>query len=187
MTKIVVHLAYGFEEMEALIPVDVWRRAGFEVLTVSVSNELKVTGAHQISVMADYLFEDVTYADVDMLFLPGGIPGATNLDAHEGLRKQILSFTKNGKILGAICAAPLVLGHNNLLKGKKATCFPGYEKELYGAVYTGVSIQTDGNIITGKGAGVAFEYALQIVSRFTNEAFAKELAQKMQVASVFSF
>ena len=187
MTKIIVHLANGFEEMEAIIPVDVWRRAGFEVITVSISEDLKVTGSHQIPVIADTLFDEAIYPDTDMLFLPGGIPGATNLDAHEGLRSQLLSFADQGKVLGAICAAPLVLGHNNLLKGKKATCFPGFEKELYEADYTAVSVQTDGNIVTGKGAGVAFEFALQIVARFTSAVFAKELSQKMQVAPGFSF
>ena len=187
MTKIIVHLANGFEEMEALIPVDVWRRAGFQVETVSLTNELKVTGSHQIQVMADCLFEEAVYNDADMIYLPGGMPGASNLDAHKGLRKEILSFAKNGKVLGAICAAPLVLGHNHLLEGKKATCFPGYEKDLYGADYTAVSVQTAENIVTGKGAGVAFEFALQIVSRFTDAASAKALSQKMQVAPGFSF
>lgn len=187
MTKIIVHLADGFEEMEAIIPIDVWRRAGFDVLTVSISSELKVTGAHHITLLADCLFDEAIYKDADMIFLPGGIPGATNLDAHRGLRTQIHAFANQDKILGAICAAPLILGHNHLLKGKKCTCFPGFESELYEADYTAVSIQTDGNIVTGKGTGVALEYALQIVARFTNLLVAKELAQKMQVASGFSF
>jgi len=187
MTKILVHLAEGFEEMEALTPVDVWRRAGFEVRMVSVSSDIKVTGAHQIAVMADQLFEATSYDQADMIFLPGGIPGATNLDAHDGLRQQLRSFSEAGKTLGAICAAPLVLGHNHLLKGKKATCFPGFEKELYGAKPSVLSVQTDENIITGKGAGVALEFALVVVAKFKGKAYANELAKKMQVAEQFHF
>ena len=183
MTKILVHLANGFEEMEALVPVDVWRRAGFEVVTVSITRSLEVTGAHQIKVLADQLFEDINYRDADMIYLPGGMPGASNLDKHEGLREQLLSFSKEGKVLGAICAAPLVLGHNQLLKGKKATCFPGFEKELYGANVDGESVVSDGPIVTGKGAGVALEFALEIVARFQTKTFADELAKKMQVPS----
>lgn len=187
MTKILVHLADGFEEMEAIIPVDVWRRAGFDVKTVSISTNLKVTGAHQITVIADQLFETGSYDNADMIFLPGGIPGATNLDAHHGLRQQILSFNRVGKTLGAICAAPLVLGHNHVLKGKKATCFPGFEKELYGAELSVMSVQTDGNIITGRGAGVALEFALVVVANFKGKAYANELAKKIQVAEQFQF
>ena len=128
MKTILVHLAIGFEEMEAIVPVDVWRRAGFVVYTVSITGDKIVTGSHNISVVADLLFEEVKYDDADMIFLPGGMPGASNLDAHKGLQKKILEFGQKEKYMAAICAAPLVLGHNNLLKGKKATCFPGYEK-----------------------------------------------------------
>ena len=181
MKKILVHLANGFEEMEALIPVDVWRRAGFDVKTVSISNKLEVTGAHDITVLADQLYGNTNYDEADMIFLPGGIPGATNIDEHAGLKSQILKYNDTGKVLGAICAAPLVLGHNNILKNKKATCFPGFEKELHGAEYTGASVQCDGNIITGKGAGVSFEFALEVVKMFKGADFSGELAKKMQM------
>lgn len=181
MIKIVVPLANGFEEIEAIVPVDVWRRAGFNVQTVSISQELIVTGAHQISLLADSLIDETDASDADMIFLPGGLPGAKNLDAHTGLKKLILSLSQNKKVLGAICAAPLVLGHNQLLEGKRATCFPGFEKELYGAKYTGASIETDGNIVTGKGAGVAIQFAFTIVARFLGESFSKELESKMQI------
>lgn len=187
MQKILVFLAEGFEEMEALTPVDVWRRAGFHVETVTISASLKVTGAHQIVVLADQLFEDTNFADADMLFLPGGIPGATNLDAHVGLRKQLIEFNNAGKTLAAICAAPLVFGHNKLLMGKMATCFPGYEKELFGAQYTASAVQVDDNIITSRGAGVAFEFALSIVEKWKGIEFASQLAAKMQVSSTFTF
>lgn len=181
MTKILVHLAEGFEEMEAIIPIDVWRRAEFDVQTVSISSEKVVTGAHQIPVVADLLFDEANYDSADMIFLPGGIPGSTNLDAHEGLRTQIIKFNEQNKVLGAICAAPLVLGHNHILKGHKATCFPGFEKELYHAEYTGNAVEVSNKIITGKGAGVAFEFALTVVKKINGETFAKQIAQKMQM------
>jgi len=181
MTKIIVALAEGFEEMEAIIPINVWRRAGFEVVTTSITDNIQVTGSHQITILADKLFNEDIFNDADMIFLPGGIPGSNHLDSHKGLQKQLLSFAEKGMKLGAICAAPLVLGHNSILKGKKATCYPGFEKELYDAEYTAKSVQVDGNIITGKGAGVALEYALEVVKQFKGEDFAEQLAQKMQV------
>jgi len=182
MIKIIVPLANGFEEIEVIVPVDVWRRAGFDVQTVSLTNELIVTGAHQISVLADGLFDETDTSDADMIFLPGGMPGAKNLDSHTGLRNLIVSMAQQGKVLGAICAAPLVLGHNQLLEGKRATCFPGFEKELHGAKHTGSSVETDGNIVTGKGPGIAMQFALTIVARFLGESFLKELESKMQMA-----
>jgi protein deglycase len=182
MKKILVHLATGFEEMEALVPVDVWRRAGFNVHTVSITGDKIVTGSHNIPVVADLLFEEAGYNDADMIFLPGGMPGSSNLDAHKGLQKKILEFDQKGKYLAAICAAPLVLGHNNLLKGKKATCFPGYEKELFGAIITGSNVEFDGNIITAKGAGVAFEFAMRVTEIFKGRDFTMQMAAKMQVS-----
>ena len=181
MKKIFVHLAAGFEEIEALAPVDVWRRAGFQAETISITGNKTVVGSHNIPVVADMLFEEADYSTADMIFLPGGMPGASNLDAHNGLKEKLLLFNKQGKYLVAICAAPLVLGHNNLLKGKKATCFPGYEKELFGAETTGSSVVTDGKIITGKGAGVAIELALEVVAIFKGKEEAKTLARKMQI------
>ena len=181
MIRISVPLANGFEEIEALVPVDIWRRAGFEVTMISISNELIVTGSHQISVLADCLFDEQKFADSDMIFLPGGMPGAKNLDAHKSLQKCIVEHHHKHKLLGAICAAPLVLGHNNLLENRRATCFPGFEKELFGAKHTGNFIEIDDNIITAKGAGVAVEFAFAVVSRFNGEEYASQLAEKMQI------
>jgi protein deglycase len=181
MIKIAIPLANGFEEIEAIVPVDIWRRAGFEVVMLSISNELIVTGAHQISVLADGLLDETQIDDAAMLFLPGGMPGAQNLDNHQPLNKMVNEFATKGKVLGAICAAPLILGHNNLLNGKRATCFPGFENELYGAAITGQQVETDGNIVTAIGAGSAVEFAFSIVARFKGEEFAKELSLKMKV------
>ena len=126
-------LATGFEEVEALGPIDVCRRAGLTVKTVSITDELTVVGAHGVGIVADSMFDDNDYFDADMLFLPGGMPGATNLDAHAGLRKVILAHHEAGKALAAICAAPLVYGNLGLTQGKKMTCYPGFEQYLTGA------------------------------------------------------
>lgn len=162
MKTVLLFLADGFEEIEALATVDVLRRAGVQVTTVSINPAGLVTGAHGIPVMADVLFEQAQYADADMLILPGGTPGAANLDAHEGLRRLITAHAEAGKWLAAICAAPMVYGHMGLLSGRKATCYPGFEGELDGAAYTAAPVEKDGNIITGKGPAVVlpFAYAL---------------------------
>ena len=126
MKTICIFLAEGFEEMEAMFPLDVMRRGGLNVKTVSVTGEKTVVSSHQVPIVADMLFEDLKEEDVEMVVLPGGLPGATNLDAHAGLDKLIMSFAAAGKPLAAICAAPMVYGKRGLLKGKKATCYPGF-------------------------------------------------------------
>jgi len=179
MEKIAVHLAEGFEEIEAVSIIDVLRRSGMEVITVSTTGMGKVTGSHHITILADQLFEEVDYNLVDMIVLPGGMPGAKNLNNHHELKKQILQFSKKNKPLGAICAAPLVFGQLGILKGKKTTCFPGFEDYLEGANHTGAATEVDGNIITGKSAGVALKFALKIVEFFKGKDLADELAKKM--------
>lgn len=181
MKKIAVHLAEGFEEIEAISIIDVLRRADFKVEIVSVSENFVVTGSHNIKIMADSLFESVNYNLIDMIVLPGGMPGSKNLNMHQGLKNQIMDFHENGKPLGAICAAPLVFGNLGILKGKNATCYPGFEKELIGAEITGKYVEQAGTIITGKGAGVAIDFALKIVEMFKGKELADELALKMVV------
>lgn len=177
--NIAVHLAEGFEEIEAISIIDVLRRAGFSVRIVSVTGNQQVKGAHEIVVQADKLFEELDYNLIDMLILPGGMPGTRNLQAHQGLRDRIKEFHKNNKPLGAICAAPLVLGDLGILKGKKATCYPGFEEELKGAQVTGNAVEKDGNIITGKGAGVAIDFAIEITAMLKTRSFAEELRAKL--------
>jgi 4-methyl-5(b-hydroxyethyl)-thiazole monophosphate biosynthesis len=179
MKKVAVHLAEGFEEIEAVSIIDVLRRSGMEVITVSTTGNKKVTGSHHITILADQLFEELDYNLVDMIVLPGGMPGAKNLNNHHELKKQILQFSKKNKPLGAICAAPLVFGQLGILEGKKTTCFPGFEDYLEGANLTGAATEVDGNIITGKGAGVALKFALKIVEFFKGKEVADELAKKM--------
>ena len=181
MKKVAVFFADGFEEIEAISIVDVLRRANIEVTTVSIKNTTQVTGSHNITVIADDIFENIDFSVFEMLILPGGMPGAKNLNEHYKLKEQILYFNNQGKALGAICAAPMVFGQLGILKEKNATCFPGFEHYLEGANYTGSSKEVAGNILTGKGAGVAIEFALQIVEFLKDKKTAEELAVRMVV------
>lgn len=181
MKTIFVFLATGFEEIEALTPVDVLKRAGLSVQTVSVMDEQIVVGAHGVPVVADKMFEEIVSEDAEMILLPGGLPGATNLDEHQGLGRLIMSFAEAGKPLAAICAAPLVLGKRGLLVGKKATCYPGFESYLEGAEYTANLVEVDGNFITGKGPGAAMEFAFAIVEKYCGIDKVQELKQGMMI------
>ena len=179
MKTIYVFLAEGFEEVEALTPVDVLRRAGLPVKTVSVTGVLTVNGAHGVPVIADMVFEEVKEADAEMIVLPGGLPGATNLDAHQGLSDLIMAFAEAGKPLSAICAAPSVLGQAGLLNGYKATCYPGFEQFLTGATVTGDNVTVDRNITTGKGPGAAISFATAIITQIAGEEKAREVTSGM--------
>ena len=171
-----VHFADGFEEVEAMTIVDLLRRAGIETETVSVTGRLPVMGAHGVKVVTDILFEDAVYADCELIVLPGGMPGASNLDAHEGLREKIYSFHNQGKRLAAICAAPLVLGHAGVLEGKKATCYPGFEKELEGAELKEDAVVSDSGVITSRGPATAMAFALTIIKELKGKEAADEIA-----------
>lgn len=181
MKTIFVFLADGFEEIEAITPIDVLRRAGLNVQTVSVMDKQTVSGAHGIPVVADKMFADIHLEDAEMLLLPGGLPGATNLDAHQGLSDMILAFASEGKALAAICAAPLVYGNRGLLQGKKATCYPGFESYLTGAEYTAALVETDGNFITAKGPGAAMDFAFAIVEKYCGTEKVNELKSGMMI------
>jgi 4-methyl-5(b-hydroxyethyl)-thiazole monophosphate biosynthesis len=177
MKKVALFLANGFEEIEALGTVDILRRAEIPVQMVSVSNELKVTGAHNITVIADKLFTNMDFSDIDVLVLPGGMPGSKNLNEHKGVKEQLKAFVARGKYVAAICAAPMVLGGLELLKGKKATCYPGFEPQLIGANITGENVTVDGKIITGKGPGFMFDFALQLVEIIAGKETRKKVAE----------
>lgn len=159
---IIVLLADGFEEIEALTPVDMLRRAGLEVKTVGIMG-MTPTGAHGIKVTCDALPEEIDLSKVTMAVFPGGMPGATNLDASEYTDKVTSAVQNNGGHLAAICAAPLVLGRRGLLKGRKATCFPGFESELAGAKVIEADFVTDGNITTGRGMEYSLPFAKELV------------------------
>lgn len=164
-----VHLAEGFEEIEALTVVDVLRRADIPVKTVSVTGNKMVKGAHAIIVESDLLFEDADYENCEMIVLPGGLPGTTNLAKHEGLVRNIKAFGAEEKWLAAICAAPSVLGNLSMLEGKKATIYPGLEAKLLGAKPSGDRVVQDGKFITSKGPGTAIDFALKLVEVLKNK------------------
>ena len=181
MKTMYVFLADGFEEIEALAPVDVMCRAGLSVTTVSVTDNRVVNGAHGIPVVADASFDALDYADAALLFLPGGLPGATNLEAHEGLGELLKAKAKEEDvILSAICAAPLVLGGLGLLQGKQATCYPGFEDTMAGATYTAAKVTVDGNIFTACGPGAAWELGFTFVEHFCGATKADDLRKGMQ-------
>lgn len=176
---IYVFLATGFEDIEAIAPVDIMRRAGLEVQTVSITGEEIVTSAHGVGIASDLLLSDVDFSSAEMLVLPGGLPGSTNLDASKPLTEAIKRHFESGGPIAAICAAPLVYGHLGLLKGRRATCYPGVERELAGATYTAAIVERDGNIITGKGPAAAFEFGYTIVDFFLGEGASQPLRQGM--------
>ena len=176
---IYVFFATGFEDIEALAPVDIMRRAGLEVQTVSITGEQIVTSAHGVGIVADMLLSDVDFPKAEMLVLPGGLPGSTNLDACKPLTQAIVRHFEAGGAIAAICAAPLVFGHLGLLQGRRATCYPGVESELKGATYTSAIVEQDGNIITGKGPGAAFEFGYTIVEYFRGQSVSQILREGM--------
>lgn len=183
MAKVYEFLANGFEEIEGLAPVDILRRGGVEVVTVSITGKREVQSSHGITILAGTTFEEGgRFDDADILLLPGGMPGSTNLNAHDGVRDAIRRQYESGKRVGAICAAPMVLGSLGILKGKRATCSPGFEKYMTGAEYTGELFTVDGNIITGEGPAATLPYAYKILSFFIGEEKSRVLQAKMQYA-----
>lgn len=177
---IYIFLADGFEEIEALAPTDILRRAGREVLTVGVTGKT-VSGAHGIPVNADITVDEVVLDDsLEAVVLPGGMPGTTNLEASDKVKESVMFAVANEKLIGAICAAPSVFGHWGLLEGRKATCFPGFEKDLHGAMYSGEGVVKDGLIITAKGAGVALQFGEALAAHFTGAAEANRILRDMQ-------
>ena len=180
MAKVYQFMANGFEDIEALIPVDVLRRGGVDIQTVSITDSNIVESAHGVQMVTDLTFEEADLKDADLLMLPGGMPGATNLNAHEGLKKALVEQAEAGKMVAAICAAPLVLGGLGILKGKRATCYPGFEQTLDGATYTADLWTIDGNIITGEGPAAAFPYAYSLLALLVSEEKAAEVAEGMR-------
>lgn len=181
---IYVFLAAGFEDIEALAPIDILRRAELLVTTVSITEDPLVTSAHGVGVVADACIADIDFGAADMLVLPGGLPGATNLDACEPLRQGILAHYEAGKPLAAICAAPLVFGHLGILEGRHATCYPGFETHLTGATYTAALVEKDGQFITGKGPAAAMEFGYALAAYFVGDEAVFPLRQGMMYAQL---
>ena len=172
-------LADGFEDVEALGVSDVCRRAGLEVKTVSIMPTEVVESAHGVRVVADSMLADNDYTGAEMLFLPGGMPGAQHLNDCEPLCEVIVAHYKAGKPLAAICAAPMVYGNLSLLKGKRATCYPGFEQFLAGADYTAALTEQDGQFFTGKGPAAALQLGYDIVAHFRGANIAEALKEGM--------
>lgn len=178
---IYVFLANGFEEIEALAVVDVLRRAELDVLTVGVGEDF-VIGSHQIPVACDISEKTLVLDEkVEAIVLPGGMPGTLNLEKSPVVQKAIDWAIENDKLVCAICAAPSILGHKGLLEGKNATCFPGFEEELFGANISKEFVVKDGNIITAKGMGSAIEFGLQIAQILTNPLEVKKIRASLQI------
>ncbi|MDR0506500.1 MAG: DJ-1/PfpI family protein [Dysgonamonadaceae bacterium] len=176
MKKVFIFLANGFEETEAVTTIDLLRRGGLDAISVSVSDKKEVTGAHGISVIADNLFSEVDFSQGEMLVLPGGMPGASNLNSHSGLKNILNQYAAENKKIAAICAAPLILGGLELLQGKQATAYPGFENTLLGAHFVEKAVVKDGNIITGRGPGLAIDFGLAIVEELLGKKKADEVA-----------
>ena len=169
MGKVVVFLADGCEEIEALTVIDILRRGNVDVIGASINDTLGINGAHNIDFKANVTFNDINFDDVDMIVLPGGYEGRNNLLAHDGVCKVCQDF--------AICAAPSILGENRILEGKRATCYPGFENQLKGANYTDKALVIDGNIITSKGPATAMLFSIALLEVMTNTQTAAKVAQ----------
>ena len=168
MAKVYVFMANGFEDVEALIPIDVLRRGGVDVITVSTTEDIIVESAHGVGIRADMMFTACDFSDADLLMLPGGMPGASNLFEHEGVCQALKLQAAAGKKIAAICASPaVVLAQLGLLDGKKATCYPGFDT-------------------TGEGPAAAFPYAYTILADLTDQATADQIAEGMRFKHLMS-
>ncbi len=174
-----VFLANGFEEIEALAPVDIMRRAGLSVRTVGIGGRT-ITGAHGIAVTADMEDKAFTAEDMEAVVLPGGMPGTVNLEASEMVLQTVDTAASRNIWIAAICAAPSILGHRGLLQGKNATCYPGFESALHGAVLSSQGVVRDGHILTACGAGVALEFGFQLVAALCSDEKADALRGAMR-------
>ena len=174
-----VHLAEGFEEIEALTVVNVLRRADIPVKTVSVTGNKMVKGAHDIMVESDVLFEEADYQKCKMIVLPGGMPGTTNLANHDGLASNLKAFASEEKWIAAICAAPSVLGKLSLLIGKQATSYPGFKEQMTGVQYSEERVVKDGRIITSRGPGTSMDFALKLVEELKSSQVADAVRAAM--------
>ena len=182
MSKVYVFLAEGFEEIEGLTVVDLLRRANITTEMVSIMETKQVTGSHGIEVKADSLFAEHDYADADLLVLPGGMPGTLNLGNHEGLCELLKKHYGEDKMIAAICAAPSVFGQLGFLEGRVATCYPGFETKLEGAIVCATKVAVDGHVVTSKGMGTAIDFSLKLIELLAD----KEIADKIGAGIMYT-
>lgn len=179
MNMVHIFLADGFEEIEAFTVIDVLRRCGIDLHTVSVTGKRLVVGAHGISTMVDGLFRQSAVQESNGIILPGGMPGTRNLMVCDCLCKSLRNHVEKGRLTAAICAAPSILGRLGLLDGRSATCYPGFEKELNGALCSSAQVVEDHHIITGRGPGAALPFAFAIAARFVDKATVDKVKKDM--------
>lgn len=180
MAEVYAFLAEGLEEVECLAAMDVLIRADVKVTLVSVTGTREVIGAHGFCIKTDTLIEEMDLTQADVLFLPGGMPGTKNLALCQILCDGLLEANRAGRRIAAICAAPSVLGMLGILEGKKATCYPGFERKLTGAEVTGAGVITDGNITTARGLGFALDLGLELIALLLDEAAAERVRAAIQ-------
>ncbi len=177
---IYLFLADGCEEIEALAQTDILRRAGFDVKMVGITGD-EITGAHKIKIKADIKIEEVEKDKIEAVILPGGSKGTQKLDASDFVKETTMYAFKNKKFVCAICAAPMILGKLGILAGKKATCYPGFEQYFIDAQYENKCVIRDGNIITGRSMGAAYDFALEIISALSG----KEESDKIKAEIIY--
>ena len=180
MPRVVVFLADGFEEVEAMAVVDVLRRAEIDVV-IAALHEGPVTSARKVKVVPDTVIDKVKAEDFDMVVLPGGQPGADNLNADSRVRELLRTFSQMGKLTGAICAAPIVLESAGILQGKHATSYPTYKDRLSNVIYEEKTVVEDGNVLTSRGPGTALNFGFAIVARLLNKEKAQRIREAMLV------
>ncbi len=176
--KVIALLTDGFEEAEAIVPIDIMRRAGIEVTILSIDDSLHVRGSHGITIVADKRLGEADTSDAELLMLPGG-PGTKSMNQSIAVRELVTHFAKTNRWIAAICAAPMIPGGLGLLHGHRATCYPGYEHELKGATLATEEVVVSGKMITARGAGLSFRFGFEIVSQLKGRDTADETAKKM--------
>jgi len=181
MKKAAIFIAPGFEEVEALTPADALTRIGAQVELISITQDKNVTSSHGITIVCDRVLNGKPLDEKDIIILPGGMPGTKNLQNNDALSLILKDYYAQKKWIAAICAAPMIPGELGFLKGRKATCYPGYENHLKEAHYYPVPAITDGHIITGRGVGAAMEFSIEIVANLFGPEKASELRDKMVV------
>ena len=177
--KVYIFLADGFEDIEGLTVVDLMRRAGIDITTVSIKNTKQIVTSHKITMLTDTTFGETDFTDADMLVLPGGQPGTTYLGEFAPLKELLKNFYNNGGKIAAICAAPTVFGKLGLLKGKKATAYPSCMDGLTDAVPSEERVVIDGNITTSRGLGTAVDFSLSLISQLLGEETAEKIAESV--------
>ena len=179
MKKAVMLFANGYEEVEALMTVDLLKRAGVDIRLVSINDDMTVTGSHGISVTMDTKLSRIQLKEEDAIIIPGGMPGTMNLGVYVAVTGALKQMNRDGKIVAAICAAPSVLGKCGILEGKKATCYPGFEDKLIGAEIVNKAVVTDGNIITSRGLGTSMEFGFELIKKLISEEKAEDVREQI--------